>query len=530
MISRAEFVDSAVNGRLIPLVQEVPFPGDPLDALRALGPSSTFFLLEGQSARDNPRHSFLGAGPYARLSLDGRGTIRLRVPERTPIRVSEPFFDLLRSLLPRSAGPRDEISSFVGGMIGYFAYEFGNRIEPLRRILPPEEPDRPLAEFLIVDRFVAIDHETRRAWAVANPWVGPDGPARLADPDRAFDAAERMLLEDASLLSATSAASRRQGAQAVPSRPSLSSSREESPIEIVERPERRRYIEQVLAVKSYIAAGDVYQANISNRYVIAHGGFDPASLYASLRALNPSPFGALFATPERTIVSNSPERLFRVSGGEVEARPIAGTRPRGVTEEADRSLALELFLSEKERAEHVMLVDLTRNDLGRVCRTGSVHVNEFMARESYSHVHHIVSNVRGRLRPGLDALDALGALFPGGTITGVPKIRCREIIAEVEGRPRGIYTGSLGYISASGDADFNILIRSAEVASDRVVFCVGAGIVADSDPDKEFQEIQHKAGAFLAAVDALIREDTRPKGLESNPAGEPNGERRPTPA
>lgn len=512
MISRAEFVDSAVSGRLIPLVQEVPFPGDPLDALRALGPSSTFFLLEGRSAQNNPRYSFLGAGPYARLALDGRGTTSQCIPGRAPIRVSEPFFDLLRSLLPRSAGPRDEIFPFVGGAIGYLVYEFGNRIEPLRRIVPPEEPDRPLAEFLIVDRFVAIDHETRRAWAVVNPWVGPDGPARLADPERAFDAAERMILEDVSVLSAAASGGPLSANPCV--------------MEILERPERRRYVEQVLAVKSYIAAGDVYQANISNRYVIAHDGLDPVSLYASLRTLNPSPFGALFATPERTIVSNSPERLFRVSGGEVDARPIAGTRPRGVTEEADRSLARELFLSGKERAEHVMLVDLARNDLGRVCRTGSVRVNEFMARESYSHVHHIVSNVRGRLRPGLDALDALGALFPGGTITGVPKIRCREIIAEVEGRPRGIYTGSLGYISASGDADFNILIRSADITRDRISFSVGAGIVADSDPEKEFHEIQHKAGAFLAAIDALIRKDPGPKGLETASAGEPNDERR----
>ncbi len=509
MISRAEFIRSARLGRPLPLVRETAVPADLLSASRAAGSPRTSFLLESQTAHEASRHSYVGLGPFARIVLNADGTIDTVSPSGARFRTGGPLEGLLRRSLLRTGDMDGTLPPFVGGVVGYLAYEFGHLIEPLRRILPPADSGRPLAEFLLVDRLVAIDREAGRAWAVANPWVGPEGPARLADPGRAFDQAERALLENASVLSAAESSHPLSANHCV--------------MEILERPERQRYVEQVLAVKSYIAGGDVYQANISNRYVIAHNGFDPVSLYASLRTINPSPFGALFATPERTIVSNSPERLFRVSGTEVEARPIAGTRPRGVTVKADRSLARELFLSEKERAEHVMLVDLARNDLGRVCRTGSVHVSEFMARESYSHVHHIVSNVRGRLRTGLDALDALGAIFPGGTITGVPKIRCREIIAEIEEQPRGIYTGSLGYVSTSGDADFNILIRSADVTRDRISFSVGAGIVADSDPDREFHEIRHKAGAFLAAVDALIRRNARAGEFET---GDPDGERR----
>lgn len=491
MISRDEFIHSARAGRPLPLIRETAFPADPLSIARAAGFPKTSFLLESQTAQEGTKHSYVGLGPFARIVLNADATIDVVSPSGTRVRTAGPLVRLLRMSLLRTDSMDGTIPPFAGGLVGYFAYEFGDLIEPLRRVSPSADPERPLAEFLLVDRLVAIDHETRRAWAIVNPWIGPDGSERLADPERTFGLAERSLIE---ILSAQSATASRDPLSANP-----------CTMEILERPERQRYAQQVLAAKSYIAGGDIYQANISNRYVIAHNGLDPVSLYASLRTLNPSPFGALFSTPERTIVSNSPERLFRVMDDEIEARPIAGTRPRGVTEEADRSLVRELFLSEKERAEHVMLVDLARNDLGRVCRTGSVRLSEFMVRESYSHVHHIVSNVRGCLRPGLDALDALCAVFPGGTITGVPKIRCREVIAEIEERPRGIYTGSLGYISTSGDADFNILIRSADVTRDRISFSVGAGIVADSDPDKEFHEIQHKAGAFLSAVDALIR-------------------------
>jgi anthranilate/para-aminobenzoate synthase component I len=201
-----------------------------------------------------------------------------------------------------------------------------------------------------------------------------------------------------------------------------------------------------------------------------------------------------------TLVGSSPERLVRLQGSDVDTRPIAGTRPRGVTAEEDERLAEDLLLNDKERAEHLMLVDLERNDLGRVCAFGSVHVNDFMTLERYSHVIHIVSNVRGRLAPGRDAMDLIQAVFPGGTVTGVPKIRCMEILDELEPVRRGPYTGSVGYISANGDLDLNIIIRTLVIKEDRGYLHVGAGIVADSEPSREYRETLFKAEAVLDAV------------------------------
>jgi anthranilate/para-aminobenzoate synthase component I len=227
--------------------------------------------------------------------------------------------------------------------------------------------------------------------------------------------------------------------------------------------------------------------------------FGPA-LYARLRTVNPSPFSALFECNDLCLVSSSPERLVRLNGRLADTRPIAGTRPRGWSLPEDRRLAEELLTNQKERAEHLMLVDLERNDLGRVCRYGTVKADEFMVIERYSHVSHIVSNVRGELREGLDGFDLIRSVFPGGTITGVPKIRCMEIIESLEPVRRGPYTGSLGYLSWSGDLDLNILIRTLVLTKGRGYLQVGAGIVADSDPDREYDETLYKAEALLAAL------------------------------
>jgi anthranilate/para-aminobenzoate synthase component I len=231
--------------------------------------------------------------------------------------------------------------------------------------------------------------------------------------------------------------------------------------------------------------------------------------------VNPSPFFGLFEAGDFSIVSGSPERLLRLDGRTLQTRPIAGTRRRGRDPRQDRELSAELLLSEKERAEHVMLVDLERNDLGRVCEFGSVHVDELMALENYSHVKHIVSNVRGMLREDLDACDALAACFPGGTITGAPKVRCAQIIDELENVARGPYTGSLGYFSFTGDMDFNILIRSLVVKDGFASLHAGAGIVSDSDPTREYHETLHKAEGVLEAVFGAekVREFLRGRGL-----------------
>jgi para-aminobenzoate synthetase component I len=266
---------------------------------------------------------------------------------------------------------------------------------------------------------------------------------------------------------------------------------------------RAEYRARVLRIQQHIGAGDIYQANISQRFRVRWPG-SGLDLYAHLRERSPSPFGGYLRVGGLEIASASPERLVLVDGPHLSTRPIAGTRPRAKDPAADRALAQELLLSEKERAEHLMLVDLARNDLGRVARIGTVEVDELMAVEDYSHVRHIVSNVAAALAPGRDAIDALRALFPGGTITGVPKIRCMDILDALEGPPRGFYTGALFYWTAAGRLDANILIRSATVAGGTATFNTGAGIVADSDPELEYEETLHKAEGMRVAMEAAL--------------------------
>jgi anthranilate synthase component 1 len=266
-----------------------------------------------------------------------------------------------------------------------------------------------------------------------------------------------------------------------------------------------RFVTQVRAAQEHIAAGDIYQANLSRAWRLKLANpRDAGRVYAALRAANPAPFAACVHWRGYSILSSSPERLLKISGRDISTRPIAGTRPRQPTREGgsarqDRIDTAELVQHPKERAEHIMLIDLERNDLGRVCEAGSVVVDEYMVTESYAHVHHIVSNVRGRLRTGTSAVDALRALFPGGTITGCPKIRCMEIIAGLEGAGRGAYTGSLGWLGSNGDADFNILIRTLALRGDEITLRAGAGIVADSVPERELEETRAKARGLLRA-------------------------------
>lgn len=262
---------------------------------------------------------------------------------------------------------------------------------------------------------------------------------------------------------------------------------------------RASFEAMVRRAKEFIADGEIYQANLSQRFSMPLSAW-PWELYQRLRAINPSPFAAFADFGDLQIVSASPERFLRVQGRRVETRPIAGTRPKGATAVETARLRQELLLNEKERAEHLMLVDLERNDLGRVCRYGSVRVDELMGLEEYSHVIHIVSNVRGVLRSNVRSIDLIGAAFPGGTITGCPKIRSIEIIDQLEPVRRGLYTGSLGWVSATGDMDFNLLIRTAFVVGDSVHVQAGAGIVADSDPGREYEETLHKARALMEAI------------------------------
>ena len=265
-----------------------------------------------------------------------------------------------------------------------------------------------------------------------------------------------------------------------------------------------RYLEIVERVRRYIRDGDIFQANLARRWTGRMAtGVDAATLYARLRTRNPAPFAGLARLGAATIVSSSPERLIEVRGDTVATRPIAGTRRRDPDPMRDAALRAELIAHPKERAEHVMLIDLERNDLSRVCLPGSVQVSELMAIESYATVHHIVSNVIGQRRSEASPGQVIAAVFPGGTITGCPKVRCMEIVAELEGTPRGPYSGSMGYLDRSGDLDLNILIRTMLVIGDEVEFRAGAGIVADSVPERELAETRHKArGLTRALVDA----------------------------
>jgi len=263
------------------------------------------------------------------------------------------------------------------------------------------------------------------------------------------------------------------------------------------------FLASVRKALDYIAAGDVYQANLSRRWQVGTAAaVDPVSIYRRLRAANPSPFAALMRDGEFAVISSSPERLVSVHGGIVSTRPIAGTRPRGASPERDAALIQSLLGNEKERAEHVMLIDLERNDLGRICVGGSVRVDEYMAIETYAHVHHIVSNVSGLKLEGVSPVDIIRAMFPGGTITGCPKVRCMEIIAELEGTGRGAYTGSIGYLNRDGSCDLNILIRTITAHRGVLAFRAGAGIVADSSPEHELAETRAKAEGMLRALRA----------------------------
>ena len=261
------------------------------------------------------------------------------------------------------------------------------------------------------------------------------------------------------------------------------------------------FLGSVRQALEYIGAGDVYQANLSRGWRgRAASPVNPVAIYKRLRATNPSPFAALLRYGDFALLSSSPERLVSIRGNTVCTRPIAGTRPRGATPQADAALLRSLLGNEKERAEHVMLIDLGRNDLGRVCAGGSVRVDEYMSVETYAHVHHIVSNVSGRLRSEVSPIDVIRALFPGGTITGCPKVRCMEIIAQLEGVGRGAYTGSIGYLNRDGSCDLNILIRTITARNGEFKFRAGAGIVADSIPEQELAETRAKAEGMLRAL------------------------------
>jgi len=355
---------------------------------------------------------------------------------------------------------------FTGGWLLYLGYELAGQIEP--RLHLPQPAVGPIAQAIRIPAAVIHEHDSGRCWIVAEPEAADLIP-RIADDlqrvARLPDSQEPLVQPD------------------------------------VVEDDPGHYLHAVERALEYIGAGDIYQANLSRGWrATLRAGVRPHQVYRRLRETNPGPFSGVAQLDGIAVISSSPERLVCVRDGIVTTRPIAGTRPRGADPAADLALARELHAHPKERAEHVMLIDLERNDLGRVCEAGSVSVDEFMTIESYSHVHHIVSNVRGRLRADVTPGNVLAAVFPGGTITGCPKIRCMEIIAELEGAARGAYTGSLGYLNRDGTMDLNILIRTLQLAGRELTVRAGAGIVADSIPERELEETRAKARGVLRAV------------------------------
>ncbi len=455
--------------------KKIKWAGEPFEFYIRFKDSTPSVLLESARQENSAgRYSIVAKNPFLILEYQ-KGRTTLREPLKNIVKTSsENPFVLLKKILKQYAFRAPiECPPFTTGAIGYVGYECQKLVEPNAGLKAGKKRLLPDLYFLFFDRCVVWDHQKREIFIEVR-----DSKVEL----------ERFEKEIRSHFDSNRTKPRHESA--------LNS---EAAINLKSSFAERDFVQAVHKTKEYIREGEIFQANLAQRFSF-HLSKKPEAVYAALRQINPSSFFGVFDAKKFQIVSGSPERLLKLENRKLETRPIAGTRQRSKNTREDRRLSRDLFLSEKERAEHIMLVDLERNDLGRVAEYGSVCVDEFMVLENYSHVKHIVSNVRGVLKEGLDAVDAFQAFFPGGTITGAPKIRCMQIIEELEPVARGPYTGSLGYFSFSGNMDFNILIRSLVIQKKRATLHVGAGIVADSDPRNEYHETLYKAEAVLSAV------------------------------
>jgi anthranilate synthase component 1 len=482
---------------LRPLVRELPADVEtPISVylkLRGLGPS---FLLESVEGGEHlARYSFVGAHPRAVLrSWRDRAVLEEAGRWREFALDGRDVLDVLRDELPCYAEePPAGLPRLTGGAVGYMGYDLVRSFERL----PDNNPDTlglPEAVFLLADQLVIYDHVKHRLLVIAHAEQG--SPESEQEARAALD--EMVARLQRPLPAHT--------LQPVPS------AQQAEPFEGAFT--REAFEDAVRQAKEYIAAGDIFQV-VPSRRIHRRTSAQPFDIYRALRRINPSPYMVYMELPDGLrLVASSPEVLVRVDRGLVETRPLAGTRPRGATPAEDVRLERELLADPKERAEHVMLVDLGRNDLGRVCRYGTVRVPELMQVERYSHVMHIVSSVRGELAPGKDAFDVLRACFPAGTVSGAPKVRAMEIIDELEPERRGPYAGAIGYFDYSGNMDTCITIRTIVIKGDRAYLQAGGGIVADSDPATEFQETENKlratAQALLLAERGLIQDTGGP--------------------
>jgi anthranilate synthase component 1 len=490
-----EFVELTRRGTFVPVVKEIIADLlTPVSAFLKIAEHSDYaFLFESVEGGERvARYSFLGKDPFLVLRQRAGRTIIDRSGVTTES--GEPFVAALRRLMAEFQSPFvPGLPRFTGGAVGFIGYDASPVFEPAlleawaSAPWAPEgkgtggDADEPEDEagFMLFDTVLAFDHVKHRILIIANARVSGDEDLRSLYQ---FACARIQFLEREL---------ERGLSQAEPQT-------REAPV-VRSNMTRETYEAGVRAIKEHIAAGDIYQAVLSQRFE-ADVTADPFTVYRALRHVNPSPYMYFTRMGGLSIVGSSPEMLVRVEGRRVETHPIAGTRPRGATEEDDLRLGEELKRNEKERAEHVMLVDLGRNDLGRVCEFGSVRVPQYMAIERYSHVMHLVSTVDGTLAEDRDRLDALAACFPAGTVSGAPKIRAMQIISELEPTRRDIYAGAVGYIDFAGNLDFCIAIRTITIRNGRARIQAGAGIVADSNPAAEYEETRDKARAVLTAL------------------------------
>src|SRR5215211_8280813 len=476
----------ARSGNAIPV--RMTFVDDcetPVSAFLKLRDGGPCFLLESAEQGRLGRYSFLGFRPRAMLRYANGELREWRddvAADSEPVkvtRVADPYGAVSDYLGAYRLPAIDDLPPFAGGAVGFFGYDLVRTVEPLAE--PNPDPiGLPDMALMVSDVLVVFDHMRHELTLMAYAFTDED-----ADLDTAYAGAVRTLVDLRERLRGPVPRGAREGEREV--------------AEFTSNMTREQFEANVSRIIEYVHAGDAFQVVPSQRFS-APAPVEAFSIYRGLRTVNPSPYMYFLDFGDFQVAGASPEPLVKVTGRRVETRPIAGTYPRGESEEEDRVNAEALLADPKERAEHVMLVDLGRNDLGRVCEYGSVNVDELMAVETYSHVMHIVSQVSGRLREGVTPMDALRASLPVGTLSGAPKIRAMQIIDELEPMRRGPYGGAIGYLSYTGDLDTCIYIRSALVKEGRVHVQAGAGIVADSDPDSEVRETEAKAGAVIDAI------------------------------
>jgi anthranilate/para-aminobenzoate synthase component I len=495
-LSKKKFLESICQDygsiEIPPLYIEIPYQ-EPYRIYEKMADGKEGILLESvKGPYKIARYSFIAWDPY--LVVKAKNGEVLIKGDSSALTLRDPLKKIKELVRVYPQKKIDELPPFHGGAVGLISYDYARYIErlPEKSINDINIPD---VHFILVDKVFAFDHMLKKAWLILSPGVKDTElgyrDINQIDWNRAYDSAEGVLGEiyERTRFVGSIENSEKNFSQIADS--------------IIYEMKKEDYIEIVKRAKEYIAAGDIFQANLSQRIRSFIGDLDPWSVYKVLRRINPSPFAAYADFIDYKIVSSSPERLVMVRDRVIETRPIAGTRPRGRDLKEDEMMRAELLLNEKERAEHIMLIDLERNDIGKVSKYGSVEVDELMITEDYSHVIHIVSNIKGILKNDKDCFDAIRAVFPGGTITGVPKVRCMEIIEELEPVRRACYTGSLGYIGFSGSMDMNIIIRSFLIKDGYAYVQAGAGIVADSDPEREYYETLKKAEALIKTLKLL---------------------------